>query len=228
MVDLKFPQLAIFDCDGVLVDSELLACGAVASSLSEIGIGVTTEDIVSRYAGISADAMYQDLEVRFGRGISPEIREAIQRRVLAEFERDLHPMPGVDELLRSLSCPACVASSSSLQRIEFSLRRTSLIQYFSKHIFSATQVAKGKPAPDLFLLTADRMKATPAKCIVIEDSVSGITAANTAGMYAIGFIGGSHFSTELANRLGAANARILVDGMQELKKVLTNLRHKSN
>jgi HAD superfamily hydrolase (TIGR01509 family) len=213
-------SLVIFDCDGVLIDSEILACGAVASSLKELGIEISTTEIACRYAGFTADAMYKDVEARYGRSIPIDFRNVVQRRVLDEFERDLHPMPGVEEILQALPCRFCVASSSSLERIEFSLRRTGLFHFFENKIFSAMQVAVGKPAPDLFEFAAKSMLADNRKCIVIEDSVSGILAANAARMYAVGFVGGSHGSDELAQRLSAASAKVVIDRMDKLLKII--------
>lgn len=213
-------SLVIFDCDGVLIDSEILACGAVASSLKELGIEISTTEIACRYAGYTADAMYKDVEARYGRSIPIDFRNVVQRRVLDEFERDLHPMPGVEEILEALPCRFCVASSSSLERIELSLRRAGLFHFFENKIFSAMQVAVGKPAPDLFQFAAKSMLADNRKCIVIEDSVSGILAANAARMYAVGFVGGSHGSDELAQRLSAANAKVVIDRMDKLLKII--------
>jgi HAD superfamily hydrolase (TIGR01509 family) len=214
-------SLIIFDCDGVLVDSEVLACGAVAQVLEEIGIKITTDQIVSRYAGISAATMYGDLEREWHRTIPRDVREAVTNRVLAEFERDLQAMPGVEAVLQSLRCKFCVASSSTIERTRFSLQRTRLLGYFEGRIFSATQVARGKPWPDLFELAAKTMISDYPLSMVIEDSIAGITAARAAGMFAVGFIGGSHCSESHADLLCSAGAQTIFRNMQDLPKILS-------
>jgi HAD superfamily hydrolase (TIGR01509 family) len=219
--DDVLPQpLLIFDCDGVLIDSELLACQAVANCVVAFGIAMTAEEIVDRYLGISLPAMLTDLEVHLGCTLPADFADTLRQRVAAAFEAELRPMPGIDAALQMLPHPRCVASSSAPERLRHSLRLTGLLPHFDPHIFSATQVARGKPAPDLFLFAAQRMQAPPAACVVIEDSVPGVLAATAACMRAIGFAGGSHCRPGHTERLRAAGASAVCDDMQGLGALL--------
>jgi HAD superfamily hydrolase (TIGR01509 family) len=221
--DVPSSTLLIFDCDGVLIDSEMIACRAEAAYLAEIGIPVSAEEILERYLGISMAVMLADLESRHGQrppGLPPDFADTLRRRTAAAFDAGLHPMPGIETALQMLPHPRCVASSSAPERLRHSLRLTGLLPHFDPHIFSATQVARGKPAPDLFLFAAARMDATPGACVAIEDSVPGVQAAVAAGMRVIGFIGGSHCLPGHAERLRAAGASTICDAMAELGAVL--------
>jgi len=216
-------DLIIFDCDGVLIDSELLTIGVEVALLAEAGIAITGDEIIERYVGISMKAMLADLEARFGLPLGDDFaaRHAVQ--VNRVFERDLQAMPGIIDVLAGLTCKICVASSSSPDRLRHTLGIAGLYERFHPHIFSATMVERGKPAPDLFLHAAERMGATPLRCLVIEDSVPGIEAAAAAGITAIGFTGGSHCRDGHAARLGAAGAAIVVDAMAKMPKAIAGL-----
>lgn len=198
-------SLAIFDCDGVLIDSEGIACRADAACLAEIGIAISAEEVMERYVGLSVGAMLADLETRHG-PLPAHLAQTIARRTAAAFEAELAATPGIEELLASLTCRTCVASSSAPARLQHSLRLTGLMSYFDPHVFSTAQVARGKPAPDLFLFAARAMATPPAACLVIEDSVAGVRAAVAAGMRVVGFTGGSHCRAGHAERLHAAGA----------------------
>jgi HAD superfamily hydrolase (TIGR01509 family) len=213
---MGFPGLVIFDCDGVLVDSELLACGAIADSLAGIGMAFPLHDVVARYLGVTAAAMFRDIEARTGRTLPAGFAKAAQDRILAAFRRDLRPMPGVEAVLDGLPCAVCVASGSTPERIRLSLSVTSLLPYFGDLQFSATLVPNGKPAPDLFLFAARHMSAAPKETVVVEDSPAGVQAACAAGMGAVGFIGGSHCRPDTARRLLDAGAHATVARMADL------------
>ncbi len=213
------PGLLIFDCDGVLVDSELLSCQADAACLAEIGIPLSAEDILGRYVGINLAGMLADLEQRFGR-LPPDLAETMHRRTLAAFDAELTAVAGVAAALDAIAMPRCVASGSAPARIRHSLALTGLLHRFDPHIFSATQVARGKPAPDLFLFAAHRMDAAPGQCLVIEDSIPGVQAARAAGMRVWGFTGGSHCRPGHADRLRAAGADAVFDDMRHLPGLL--------
>src|SRR4051812_25205748 len=141
------PDLILFDCDGVLIDSEVLACRTDAACLAEIGIAMSADEIMDRYVGVSASTMFADIAQRHGRALPPDFPETVRRRVAAAFETDLRPMAGVEAMLQGLIGRRCVASSSAPLRLRHSLSLTGLLQYFEPHLFSATQVAHGKPAP---------------------------------------------------------------------------------
>src|SRR5271166_226690 len=210
------PELIIFDCDGVLIDSEVIACRADSAYLAEIGIALSAEEIMDRYLGISAAAMCADIQRRQGRELPADFAETLRLRVVAAFETELVPMACVETALEALPQRRCVASSSARERLRHSLTLTGLLHWFEPHVFSATQVERGKPAPDLFLLAAASMQVAPAECLVIEDSVPGAQAAVAAGMRAIGFTGGSHCRPGHAARLRAAGATAIADDMRRL------------
>jgi len=214
-------DLIIFDCDGVLIDSELIACRADAACLADIGIAISAEEIIERYAGVSTAAMFADLELRHGRGLPADFAETLRIRTAAAFETDLRPIPGVEAALRALPSHRCVASSSAPARLHQSLSLTGLLRYFIPHIFSATQVARGKPAPDLFLFAAAAMAAAAERCVVIEDSVVGVRAAVAAGIRVIGFTGGSHCRPGHAERLRDAGASVVYDDMRRLSALVS-------
>ena len=209
-------DLIIFDCDGVLIDSEVIACRTDAACLTEIGIAISAEEIMDRYVGISAHDMFADVELRHGLALPPDFPDAVSRRVAAAFEKDLVAIEGVAAALQALSVRRCVASGSTPARLRHSLLLTGLLQYFDPHVFSATQVALGKPAPDLFLFAAAAMQAAPGMCLVVEDSVAGVQAAVAAGMRAIGFTGGTHCRPGHSERLRSAGAFAVTGDMGRL------------
>jgi HAD superfamily hydrolase (TIGR01509 family) len=215
-------DLLIFDCDGVLIDSELLSVEADLACLSEEDLHLTAEEILERYTGISMAGMLADLEARFGRTF-PDFADRHQQKLRALFEARLKPIPGVLEVLGSLACKACVASSSAPERLRHALTLVGLFDRFHPHIFSTTEVARGKPAPDLFLHAAERMGVLPRRCVVIEDSLPGVAAAVAAEMTAIGFTGGAHCRPGHDSRLYAEGAALVIDTMAALPRALSAL-----
>ena len=215
-------ELVIFDCDGVLIDSEAIACRADAACLAELGITITAEEIMERYLGISAATMCRDIEQRYSLALPHDFVDTLHKRVAAIFDSELTAISGVEQLLQTIRQSRCVASSSAPERLRHSLTVTRLLGYFEPHIFSATQVARGKPAPDLFLFAADAMQAAPALCIVVEDSVPGVQAAVAAGMRAIGFTGGEHCRAGHAEQLHAAGATAIAADMPSLSALLSS------
>jgi HAD superfamily hydrolase (TIGR01509 family) len=216
------PALVIFDCDGVLVDSELIACRVLAEGLAEAGIAIAAEDIAERYVGLSAPAIFADLEARTGRSVPDGFAERLRPRLEAAFAAGLSAMPGLAALLASITVKVCVASSSSPARLRHSLSLTGLLDRFHPLVFSAEQVARGKPAPDLFLFAAGSMGVPPEACWVIEDSLAGVAAARAAGMKAIGFTGGSHCRPDQEERLRRAGASAIVARMEDLAALLAS------
>jgi HAD superfamily hydrolase (TIGR01509 family) len=190
-VDGRF-DLVIFDCDGVLVDSEVLSCRCLVELLRRQDIVIDLEEAFTHFLGRSGVAIaghYRGL----GHRLPAEFGIQLQGLIRDTFARSLTATPHVDEVLRGLETTYCVASSSDLDRIYFSLMVTGLDALFEGRVFSAEMVAHGKPAPDLFLYAASRMGAAPQRTLVIEDSVSGVQAAKAAGMTVWGFVGGSHY-----------------------------------
>jgi HAD superfamily hydrolase (TIGR01509 family) len=185
-------DLIIFDCDGVLVDSELLSCQCLSDELSQSGISLTLAQGLELFLGRSTSAItrhYREL----GQAVPADFPSRLKSRVLIAFEKALHPIPDVDTVLSGLRVPFCVASSSDIDRVGLSLDVTGLRAHFGDRIYTAQMVRHGKPAPDLFLHAAEQMGAQPACTLVIEDSVSGVQAGKTAGMTVWGFAGGSHY-----------------------------------
>lgn len=205
-------ELVIFDCDGVLVDSEVVVIEIEAALLTAAGFPLTADEIADRFVGLSYPDMMTMLESDFGRPVPAELSEQIQRDAVAAFPARLKAVDGMHDHLTGLTLPRCVASSSNMDRLELSLRLTDLARFFDpSHIYSAQMVENGKPAPDLFLHAASELGTDPGRCLVIEDSPHGVTAALAAGMQVVGFVGGKHARPSLTERLRNAGADIIVD-----------------
>lgn len=187
-------QLIIFDCDGVLVDSEPISVEVLAEALGAAGMPIDSDEVYRRFLGRSLSAVIEAARIEYGLEIDDAFLSAMRASLYDRFRSELAPISGVGEALdglAALNLDWCVASSSQRERIELSLTVTGLIARFPK-IFSATMVERGKPAPDLFLLAAREMGHEPTDCIVIEDSPAGVEAAKAAGMTVFAFTGGSH------------------------------------
>ncbi len=180
-------ELVIFDCDGVLVDSERLANTVLADLLTEAGLPTTTDESIATYMGLSMPSCVALAEERLGRPLPPDLIDRYHERVFEAFDRELQAVPGVAEVVRQLRWPACVASSGEHERMRRTLGRTGLHGDFEGRIFSASEVERGKPHPDLFLHAAERMGVEPGACVVVEDSPYGVRAARAAGMTALGY-----------------------------------------
>jgi HAD superfamily hydrolase (TIGR01509 family) len=213
-------DLVIFDCDGVLVDSEVIACRAVAEALQAIGQALSAENIAERFIGFSNKDMYAALEAERGATLPPDFDADMNRRAAAMFERELRPMTGLEQALAQLPMAKCVASSSTPHMLARKLRWAGLDAWFGEAVFSAALVARGKPAPDIFLHAAAAMGAAPARALVIEDSAPGVLAAKAAGMTAFGFTGGSHCRPGHGERLAAAGADRIFSEMSLLPSLL--------
>jgi HAD superfamily hydrolase (TIGR01509 family) len=186
-------DLVIFDCDGVLVDSERLTVAVEARLLTELGWPHTAEQVVARWMGRSSAAQLAELEERLGPQGAARFDEVSTAELHEVFERELAAVEGIDVLLDHLDragVATCVASSGTHGRMRRTLGLTGLYDRFAGRIFSATDVEHGKPAPDLFLLAAERMAVPAERCVVVEDSVYGVQAAVAAGMPVYGCAGG--------------------------------------
>lgn len=220
--------LIIFDCDGVLVDSEPLACAAEMAALAALGHPITADEFARLAIGRGRRELDPLLEAWWGRPLPEDYAERVRAATLAAFRRSLQPVAGIAALLDGLeAAPRCVASSSQPERIRLALGLTGLAPFFGEALFSAAEVARGKPAPDLFLHAARRMGAAPAACLVVEDSVPGIAAARAAGMTAVGFTAGGHCRPDLAGRLLAAGADAVAADAAALADRLASHRHPS-
>jgi HAD superfamily hydrolase (TIGR01509 family) len=209
-------DLIIFDCDGVLVDSEVISCRAHAATLTRHGYPITEDQVFDRFLGRSMRQATLEVEAELGRSLPDDFHSQVYAEIFREFATSLQAMPHIVEVLAAITLPVCVASSGPPEKISASLNRVGLYDRFSPHIFSAVQVKHGKPAPDLFLFAAEQMKVPPARCLVIEDSVSGVAAARAAGMTVLGYHGGSHCRPGHAETLQAAGASATFRDMREL------------
>lgn len=186
------PKLIIFDCDGVLVDSEVISANVLIDALASIGVVVDFAHVQAHFLGRSWVTVAAEIRSTHGYLPGNDFEEMYRSELLKRFERELVPTQGVVTLLQALTVGACVATSSTPKRVNRSLELTGLSEFFGADVFTASEVERGKPAPDLFLHTASRMQVALSQCLVIEDSVPGIQAAINAGMPVVRFTGGSH------------------------------------
>ena len=218
------PKLIIFDCDGVLVDSELISAEVCVETLREAGIAISREEVFARFLGRSLKSMISILADALGKTAGEAAVEIMRERLYDRFRRELKPIAHVADALDALELPFCVASSSQPERIRLSLGLAGLLDRFESDIFSATMVANGKPAPDLFLHAAHALGVAAEDCVVIEDSPAGIAAAQAAEMTAFGFVGGSHAEAAgLRAMLAQMMPAAIFDDMLELSSLLEAL-----
>jgi HAD superfamily hydrolase (TIGR01509 family) len=184
--------LVIFDCDGVLIDSEIISCDMLIRELGREGIAVDRDYIFRNCIGHSFPEVVEQIHRATGKALAGDFEARYRAALLDEFDLSLRPTPGALGILDRLAIPFCIATSSSKERAGHSLAAAGLSR-FNAEVFTASMVARGKPAPDLFLLAAEKMGAAPGSCLVIEDSLAGIMAARAAGMPVWRFSGGSHF-----------------------------------
>ena len=204
---LKDYALVIFDCDGVLVDSEGIANKILAESLTQEGYTCSFQEAVTKFVGRDLNSIQREVEHELGRSLNPSFQTKLQRKTTHLFEKDLKPIEGIKTALDAIPTLKCVASSGSHEKIHLSLALTGLSDFFlPETIFSASEVHNGKPAPDLFLYAASKMGVNPLRSIVIEDSVPGVAAAHAAGMPVFGFAGGQHVSPNHSRNLSKAGA----------------------
>src|SRR5262245_12596262 len=217
-------RLIIFDCNGVLVDSEAIAAEVAAQEFVRVGIRITPAIVTRFFTGRRPADMISDVERASGRRLPEDFGQRLAEATLYRLRTEVRATPHVGYALSWLREPKCVASSSSRERMVVSLETTELIRFFEPHLFSASEVPNGKPAPDLFLHAAARMHVHPSECIVVEDSPAGVSAAVAAGMTPIGFVSASAALTNHAAQLTAAGARALIADMRALKSTVASLR----
>ena len=218
---METTDLVIFDCDGVLVDSEPLSMRVLIETIAESGLVLPPDEAYRRFLGRSLASPTRQLSSEFGIDLTQSALERMRLRLYELFRRELRPVEGIETALDTIEIPFCVASSSQPERIRLSLSVTGLLPRFEPNIFSATMVSDGKPAPDLFLYAAEAMGATPSTCLVIEDSPAGIAAGRAAGMRVFAFAGASHASEpeHLAAIRGLEPDRIF-DNMSALPELI--------
>ena len=204
--------LVIFDCDGVLIDSEIIFGRVLGQCLIAAEFPITMEEAMVLGFGKNRVTLTAEIETRFGRPPPDGFFETFRAHVDVAFAGELTAIPGIEDLLAILPAPRCVASNSHLDRVRHALSITRLLPLFEPHVFSASQVERGKPAPDLFLFAAQQFDAPLEQCIVVEDSAVGVQAAVAAGMPVVGFCGGAHCPADHADRLIAAGcSRVFAD-----------------
>lgn len=224
--------LIIFDCDGVLVDSEPIALAVLQEMLEAEGLELPLDEVADRFLGRSLSVVTSVLDHEFSLQLGDDFYKRMRKRLFERFEANLVSVSGIEGTLDALSAAGfsfCVASSSLPDRIEKSLSITRLIDRFSPRIFSASMVPRGKPAPDLFFYAAAALGFSPERCLVVEDSPAGIEAARAAGMHVFAFTGGSHTSGEgYMNAMRALEPDARFDAMGELLQLVDQVRKSEN
>jgi HAD superfamily hydrolase (TIGR01509 family) len=209
-------RLVIFDCDGVLVDSEPISVSVLVKAMNDLDVPITEEEVYGRFLGRSLATVIETMKSEYNVHAGEEFLERIRTDLYARFRAELKPIEGIAATIDALGIPCCVASSSQVERIRLSLSVTGLLDKLP-NIFSATMVKHGKPAPDLFLHAAREMHVDPADCLVIEDSPAGIEAAKAAGMTVFAFTGGSHANfAGYRAELDRLSPEVVFDAMPDL------------
>lgn len=205
----------IFDCDGVLVDSERIGVLIDQRALRDVGIDFTIEEVIENFMGKSNSHFVETVERLIGKAVPNNWLAEIEQQYLEAFEKQLTVVPGIVEVLDQLHLPHCVASSGTHQKMRFTLGKTGLLSRFENKLFSSTQVARGKPDPDLFLFAAEQMGWQPSRCLVVEDSGAGVKAGLAAGMKVAAYAGGflKHDNQDHGNL-------VVIQEMSELTRVI--------
>lgn len=209
------PQLIIFDCDGVLVDSERLSHGVLREMIAECGVHLTLEETLERFMGTSTERCLELVASLIGQQAPADFFHHFTNRTFGAFKKALSAVPGVPELLAGLRTPFCVASNGPREKMRFTLGHTRLLHHFEGRLFSAQDVKLPKPAPDLFLHAAASLGVPPNACLVVEDSPTGVAAARAAGMLVVGFA-----AMGQAEKLRRAGASVIFDSMHQLEALL--------
>jgi HAD superfamily hydrolase (TIGR01509 family) len=216
-------DLIIFDCDGVLVDSEVISCRAHAETLTRHGYPITADEVLNRFLGVSDREARLMIENEISRKLPNDFESQVKQATLQFYADDLRAISYVSEAIAAIGLPKCVASSGTPEKIRHGLTCAGLYDQLAPHIFSASEVKRGKPAPDLFLFAAEQMRAAPAQCLVIEDSIPGVTGAVAAGMTVLGFHGGSHCPPGHGGTLRAAGAIMTFEDMRQLPDLIAQV-----
>ncbi|MFZ7091116.1 HAD family hydrolase [Primorskyibacter sp. 2E233] len=216
--------LVIFDCDGVLVDSEPISLAVMLDILAEADCPMTVQDGYDHLLGRSLTTIADWLHRTHGMDLTEARLADMRQRLYARFHQDLQPISGVADSVAALPWLTCVASSSQPERIRLSLELTGQLSLFDPNIFSATMVKRGKPAPDLFLHAAEKIGVAPENCVVVEDSPAGIRAAKAAGMKVVAFVGGGHAKpANLREKVAKLAPMAIISNMRDLPPLIHQL-----
>ncbi len=219
----KFSAL-IFDCDGVLVNSEEIVQDIELALLAEHGLVYEREEFSRRFLGTANEYFYRSLNEdsleQLGKPLMADFPERLHQAAREAFETDLSAFVGIERVVGDWTSKLAVASSSSISGLEYKLSKTNLKHHFGDHIYSADHVGAGKPDPAIYLHTAEQLNVPADTCVVIEDSVNGVLSGCAAGMFVVGFTGGAHCLDGHENNLRHAGAGLVVDSMAELHKAL--------
>jgi HAD superfamily hydrolase (TIGR01509 family) len=214
-------DLIIWDCDGCLVDSEILSCSIAARYLTAWGYPISTTDFIDRFAGRGFDAIGPIVEVESGRPFASFDMSGFRQEVMRSFTEELKEINGVAKAVAKLSAiDKCIASGSTVERNTHALKKVGLYPSFEDVIYCSYDVPKGKPAPDIFLYAAEKHDVSPARCLVIEDSVHGVQAARAAGMRVFAFLGASHITPAWRTRVQGAKPDVVFDDMSLLPQLV--------
>lgn len=218
-------ELTIFDCDGVLVDSEILGCRIEVELLVDAGYPIQLTDFIERFSGMSWKEILGIIDSESGLGLSATLVDRTEALLDERLARDVTAIAGVAEALQALPYSRCVCSNTKLDRVEAMLAKVRLDQYFLPNVYSAKDLGEGrsKPKPDIFLHGAARMGVPADRTVVIEDSVHGVMAAKAAGMRVIGFIGGGHTYPRHAEKLLGVGADAIISRMADLPEAIGRL-----
>jgi HAD superfamily hydrolase (TIGR01509 family) len=206
----------ICDCDGVLVDSEIIADRVMLDVLTETFPGIDFHPVVKTAFGQQTSRFLASLETKFGITMPPDFVDTIEARVSVELARSVGPINGVRRALELCGLPVAVVSNSRMERVQASVRRAGLVEIVGERVFSAQQVARPKPYPDVYLFAAETLGVDPSRCLVVEDSIAGLTAARAAGMKTIAFSGASHIPSGYAQVLHETGITRIMAHMDEL------------
>jgi len=216
---MGFEMLLIFDCDGVVLDSMMLHSEVESEAYRKLGIEISPQDLSRRFSGVRQIEVSRILEQETGRKVPLDFDVEAEKE--AVFTQRMKAIPHINDTLETLwDVPRCIASGSGVASLKHMLGLVDLYDHFAPHIFSSEMVSRGKPAPDLFLLAAQKMEADIAGCLVLEDGVAGVEGARAAGMRVFGFVGGSHCDDDQGTRLKEAGAELIFSDMRELPSLI--------
>lgn len=218
-------ELVIYDCDGTLIDTETLYGEVSIAACQALGLTKWTLDhYVDHLVGKPWSDGIKIIEAALGRSLPADFETRIEEAVALRLAAERRALPGVREALGAIACARCVASSTSLGPLRRNLELAGLLDLFGPHVFSASQVSRGKPWPDVFLFAARQMGVAPPRCLVVEDSVPGVAAALAAGMPVVGFVGAAHDPARLRTRLSEAGALAVIDDFADWPRLVAQLQ----